>query len=125
MTFDCGMLSLGYVINGADKCIYCKFNNNVDIIICLYVDDLLFFVLAIMLCMMRSVFLTLNLIWKIWVRQMKFWALKSLGIKKKMHYTITITLCGEKNSKGLSILICYLSLHYMTQRCTNHGDNVK
>ena len=62
MTFDCGKLSLGYVINGADKCIYCKFNNNVDIIICLYVDDLLFFVLAIMLCMMRSVFLTLNLI---------------------------------------------------------------
>ena len=33
------MLTHGYVINGADKCIYSKFINNEGIIICLYVDD--------------------------------------------------------------------------------------
>ena len=37
------MLTHGYVINGADKCIYSKFNNNEGFIICLYVDDLLIF----------------------------------------------------------------------------------
>ena len=33
--FDCGMLSYEYVINGADKCIYSKFENNAGVIICL------------------------------------------------------------------------------------------
>ena len=37
------MLTYGYVINGADKCLYSKFINNESIIICLYVDDLLIF----------------------------------------------------------------------------------
>ena len=37
------MLTQGYVINGADKCIYNKFINNEGIILCLYVDDLLIF----------------------------------------------------------------------------------
>ena len=37
------MLTHGYVINGADKCIYSKFNNNEGVIICLYVDDLFIF----------------------------------------------------------------------------------
>ena len=37
------MLTHGYVINGADKCIYSKFINNECVIICLYVDDLLIF----------------------------------------------------------------------------------
>ena len=41
--FDNMMLTHGYVINGADKCIYSKFNNNEGIIICLYVDNLLIF----------------------------------------------------------------------------------
>ena len=41
--FDNVMLTHGYVINGADKCIYNKFINNEGIIICLYVDDLLIF----------------------------------------------------------------------------------
>jgi hypothetical protein len=41
--FDCGMPSYEYVINGADKCIHSKFNKNVDIIICLYMDDLFIF----------------------------------------------------------------------------------
>jgi hypothetical protein len=54
--FDCGMLSYEYVINGADKCIYSKFNNNVDIIICLYMDDL-FILVAMMLCMILKCFL--------------------------------------------------------------------
>jgi hypothetical protein len=31
------------VINGAEKCIYSKFNNNANVIICLHVDDLLLF----------------------------------------------------------------------------------
>ena len=37
------MLTHGYVINGVDKCIYSKFNNNEGVIICLYIDDLLIF----------------------------------------------------------------------------------
>ena len=37
------MLSNAYVINGADKCIYSKFNNNEGVVTCLYVDDLLIF----------------------------------------------------------------------------------
>ena len=37
------MLTHGYVINGADKCIYSKFINNESVIICLYVDDLFIF----------------------------------------------------------------------------------
>jgi hypothetical protein len=37
------MLSNAYLINGVDKCIYSKFNNNKGVIICLYVDDLLIF----------------------------------------------------------------------------------
>ena len=41
--FDNMILTHGYVINGADKCIYSKFNNNEGVIICLYVDDLLMF----------------------------------------------------------------------------------
>ena len=41
--FDNVMLTHGYVINGADKCIYSKFINNEGVIICLYVDDLLIF----------------------------------------------------------------------------------
>ena len=49
------MLTHGYVINGADKCIYSKFNNNEDVIICLYVDDFLYLELAIMLCMILKV----------------------------------------------------------------------
>jgi hypothetical protein len=41
--FDKVMLSNAYVINGVDKRIYSKFNNNEGVIICLYVDDLLIF----------------------------------------------------------------------------------
>jgi hypothetical protein len=41
--FDKVMLSNVYVINGADKRIYSKFNNNESVIICLYADDLLIF----------------------------------------------------------------------------------
>ena len=57
------MLTHGYVINGADKCIYNKFNN-VSLFVyilmtCLYLE------LAIMLCIILKVFLSLNLIWKI------------------------------------------------------------
>ena len=37
------MLTHGYVINGADKCIYSKFINNKGVIICLYINDLLIF----------------------------------------------------------------------------------
>jgi hypothetical protein len=52
--FYCVILSHGYVINGADKCKYSKFENNVGVIICLYVDDLLILV-AMMLCMILRV----------------------------------------------------------------------
>ena len=41
--FDNVMLTHGYVINGADNCIYSKFINNEGVIICLYVDNLLIF----------------------------------------------------------------------------------
>lgn len=41
--FDNVMISNGFKINGADKCIYCKCFDDGVIIICLYVDDLLIF----------------------------------------------------------------------------------
>ena len=37
------MLTHGFVIFGEDKCIYNKLNNNEDVILCLYVDELLIF----------------------------------------------------------------------------------
>jgi hypothetical protein len=52
--FYCVILSHGYVIIGVDKCKYSKFENNVGVIIYLYVDDLLILV-AMMLCMILSV----------------------------------------------------------------------
>ena len=37
------IISHGFNVNESDKCIYYKHENNVCIIICLYVDDLLIF----------------------------------------------------------------------------------
>ena len=37
------VISHGYKVNDADKCIYSKFENGVGVIICLYVDDMLIF----------------------------------------------------------------------------------
>ena len=37
------MITNGYVINEADKCIYSKFHDMSGVIICLYVDDMLIF----------------------------------------------------------------------------------
>ena len=41
--FDHVLISNGFSINDADKCIYSKVENNSCIIICLYVDDMLIF----------------------------------------------------------------------------------
>ena len=35
------MTSNGYIVNEADKCVYHKFDNDIGVIICLYVDDML------------------------------------------------------------------------------------
>lgn len=35
------LLSNGFLINDADKCLYCKSTGNSCVIICLYVDDML------------------------------------------------------------------------------------
>ena len=37
------MISNGYSINGGDICIFSKFQEKPDVIICLYVDDMLIF----------------------------------------------------------------------------------
>ena len=39
--FDSMILEYGFKHNGADKCIYSKFTETFDVIICLYVDDML------------------------------------------------------------------------------------
>ncbi|GAA0164555.1 hypothetical protein LIER_20158 [Lithospermum erythrorhizon] len=41
--FDEIVLSDGFHINDVDKCVYCKFNGNKGVVICLYVDDMLIF----------------------------------------------------------------------------------
>ena len=41
--FDHVLVTNGYSINDADKCIYSKYKNNTCIVICLYVDDMLIF----------------------------------------------------------------------------------
>ena len=43
--FDSVLLSNGFKIHQSDKCVYSKFSNNKGVIICLYVDDILIFVL--------------------------------------------------------------------------------
>ena len=39
--FDSVILEYGFTHNSADKCIYSKFTDSFDVIICLYVDDML------------------------------------------------------------------------------------
>jgi hypothetical protein len=39
--FNFVILEYGFKYNSADKCIYSKFTNNFDVIICLYMDDML------------------------------------------------------------------------------------
>ena len=41
--FDSVLVSYSYQINEVDKCIYTKFKDNVGVIICLYIDDMLIF----------------------------------------------------------------------------------
>ena len=42
--FDATILYFGFKLNQADKCVYSKFDNQENgVIICLYVDDMLFF----------------------------------------------------------------------------------
>ncbi|RVW13387.1 Retrovirus-related Pol polyprotein from transposon TNT 1-94 [Vitis vinifera] len=41
--FDHVLITNGYSINDADKCIYSKYENNTCVVICLYVDDMLIF----------------------------------------------------------------------------------
>jgi hypothetical protein len=61
--FDKVMFSHAYVINGADKCIYSKFNNSEGVIICLYMlMTCLFLELALILCMILTNFLAQILI---------------------------------------------------------------
>ena len=54
------MLTHGYVINGVDKCIYSKFNNNEGVIIRLYVDDLLIFGTSLEIVLNAKCFLASN-----------------------------------------------------------------
>jgi hypothetical protein len=58
--FDKVMLSNAYLINGGDKCIYSKFNNNEGVIICLYVDDLLIFGTKVDVVHVAKIFLSSN-----------------------------------------------------------------
>ena len=41
--FDHVLVTNGYSINDADKCIYNKYEDNTYLVICLYVDDMLIF----------------------------------------------------------------------------------
>ena len=41
--FDQVILTNGFKVNESNKCIYSKFNKGKDVIICLYVDDMLIF----------------------------------------------------------------------------------
>jgi hypothetical protein len=41
--FDKIITSAGFVVNEADKCVYCRFGGGEGVILCLYVDDILIF----------------------------------------------------------------------------------
>ena len=41
--FDNVLVTNGYSINHADKCIYNKYEDNTCVVVCLYVDDMLIF----------------------------------------------------------------------------------
>ena len=41
--FNHVLITNGYSINDVDKCIYCKYENNTCVVICLYIDDMLIF----------------------------------------------------------------------------------
>ena len=55
--FDKVMLSNAYVINGANKCIYSKFNNSEGVIFVYMLMTCLFLELASMLCIILKEFL--------------------------------------------------------------------
>ena len=57
--FDDIVLSFGFVVNEADKCVYNKFDDKGNgVIICLYVDDMLIFGISIELMEMTKEFLS-------------------------------------------------------------------
>jgi hypothetical protein len=39
--FDKTLTSVGFVVNKADKCVYCRYGGGEGVILCLYVDDIL------------------------------------------------------------------------------------
>ena len=41
--FDRTLTSVGFVVNEADKCVYCRYGQGEGVILCLYVDDILIF----------------------------------------------------------------------------------
>jgi hypothetical protein len=41
--FDRTLTSVGFAMNDADKCIYYRYGRGDDVILCLYIDDILIF----------------------------------------------------------------------------------
>src|SRR6266508_764791 len=41
--FEITLTSAGFVVNEADKCVYCRHGGDEGVILCLYVDDILIF----------------------------------------------------------------------------------
>ena len=41
LKFDRTLTLAGFVVNEADKCVYCRFGGGEGVILCLYVDDIL------------------------------------------------------------------------------------
>jgi hypothetical protein len=39
--FDRTLTSVGFVVNEADKCVYCRYGGGEGVILCMYVDDIL------------------------------------------------------------------------------------
>jgi hypothetical protein len=110
------MLSNAYVINGADKCIYSKFNNSEGVIICLYVDNLLIFGISLDIVHDTKRFLGSNFDMKDMGE-----ANVILGIKILMNddcITLSQSHLLRKYLKDLNTLIYHLCLLHMTQRCT-------
>jgi hypothetical protein len=70
--FDRTLTSVGFVVNEADKCVYYRYGGGKGVILCLYVDDILFLGTSLDVIKDTKDFLSNNFEMKIWEKLMLF-----------------------------------------------------
>jgi hypothetical protein len=68
--FDKTLTSVGFVVNEANKYVYYRFGGGEEVILCLYVDDILIFGTSLNVIKKSQSFCLKTLRWRIWGRLM-------------------------------------------------------